>query len=121
MDFKVRISQTALTGFEEILAYSWANFPEAAERFGKALLNHAGLLAKFPHIGAPVKGGPGIRQLVHTPILIYYRVDEARRLVSSTARAKREKRDEFAGDYAVCRAGRAQRRSKASPPNRATM
>jgi len=81
VDFKVRISDAALTDFEEILAYSWANFPETAERFGNALLNHTELLAKFPMIGAPVEGRPGIRQLVHTPILIYYRVDEVRGLV----------------------------------------
>ncbi|MFN0165065.1 MAG: type II toxin-antitoxin system RelE/ParE family toxin [Bryobacteraceae bacterium] len=81
MDFKVRITEATLTDFDEILAYSWANFPETAEQFGNDLLNHADLLARFPHIGRPVKGRPGIRQLVHTPILIYYRVDEMRRLV----------------------------------------
>jgi plasmid stabilization system protein ParE len=81
VDFNIRISKTALTDFEEILAYSWQNFPKKAEQFGHALLNHAELLATFPYIGGPVKGRPGIRQLVHTPILIYYRVDEARRLV----------------------------------------
>ena len=70
-----------MTDFEEILAYSWANFPDTAERFGNALLNHADLLARFPYIGNPVEGRPGIRQLVHTPILIYYRVDETRKLV----------------------------------------
>jgi hypothetical protein len=26
--------------FEEILAYSWDNFPATAERFGEAILNH---------------------------------------------------------------------------------
>ena len=81
MDFKVRISEAALTDFEEILAYSWANFPDAAERFGNGLLNHVDLLAKFPYIGAPVEGRHGVRQLVHTPILIYYRVDEERQVV----------------------------------------
>jgi plasmid stabilization system protein ParE len=81
VDFKVRISETALTDFEQILAYSWEHFPDTAEGFGNALLNHADLLAKFPYIGSPIEGLPGIRQLVHTPILIYYRVDEARQLV----------------------------------------
>jgi plasmid stabilization system protein ParE len=81
MDFKVRISEAALTDFEEILAYSWTNFPDTAEQFGNALLNHAGLLASFPYIGSPVEGSPNVRQLVHTPIVIYYRVDNARHLV----------------------------------------
>lgn len=74
MDFQIRITKTALADFEEILAYSWANFPESAERFGNALLNHLDLLKNFPHIGSRVAGRPGVRQLAHTPILIYYRV-----------------------------------------------
>ena len=72
MDFQVRITEAALTDFEEILAYSWANFPATAERFGHAILNHVDLLKSFPYIGSPVDGRPGVRQLVHTPILIYY-------------------------------------------------
>jgi plasmid stabilization system protein ParE len=81
LDFQVRISEAALTDFAEILAYSWANFPDTSERFGAALLNHLNLLGTFPFIGSPVAGHEGVRQLVHTPILIYYRVDEERRLV----------------------------------------
>jgi plasmid stabilization system protein ParE len=81
LDFKLRISEAALTDFQEILAYSWKNFPDTAERFGNALLNHAYVLSRFPYIGSLVEGHPGVRQLVHTPILIYYRVDEDRGLV----------------------------------------
>jgi plasmid stabilization system protein ParE len=71
VDFQVRISHPALADFEGILEYSWVNFPATAESFGNALLNHIGLLRTFPYIGSP------IRQLVHTPILIYYRVQES--------------------------------------------
>ena len=77
MDFQVRISKAALADFEEILAYSWAEFPENTGRFGNAILNHINLLKSFPYIGAPVAGRPGVLQLVHTPLLIYYRVHEA--------------------------------------------
>ena len=76
MDFQVRITQAALGDFEEILEYSWINFPDAAERFGNAILNHIDLLKRFPFIGSPVTHHPGVRRLVHTPILIYYRVNE---------------------------------------------
>jgi len=38
-------------------------------------------IEKLELLGSPVEGHPGVRQLVHTPILIYYRVDEARKLV----------------------------------------
>ena len=77
MDFQIRITEFALADFEEILAYSWANFPATTERFGNAILNHIDLLRTFPYIGSLVDRRPGVRQLVHTPILIYYRVNEA--------------------------------------------
>ena len=76
MDFQIRITKTALDDFEEILAYSWVNFPATTERFGNAILDHINLLKRFPYIGSPVERRPGIRQLVHTPIMIYYRVHE---------------------------------------------
>jgi plasmid stabilization system protein ParE len=67
VDFQIRITEAALADFEGILAYSWANFPVTAERFGNAILNHVELLKSFPYIGSPVDGRPGVRQLVHTP------------------------------------------------------
>lgn len=81
MDFRIRISETALADFKEILEYSWAKFPDTAERFGADVLNHVELLAAFPHVGSSVPGSPGVRLLVHTPILIYYRVHEASAVV----------------------------------------
>ena len=81
MDFQIRISQAALTDFEEILHYSWSNFPATAERFGTAILNHVELLRTFPYIGSLVEGRIGVRQLVHTPILVYYRVHDNSRVV----------------------------------------
>jgi len=77
VDFQIRITEAALADFEEILAYAWENFPSRAERFGNSILNHLELLKSFPYIGSRVKGRPGVRQLVHTPILIYYRVNES--------------------------------------------
>ena len=76
MDFQIRITEAALADLEGILAYSWATFPARAERFGDAILNHIELLKSFPYVGSPVRGRSGVRQLVHTPILIYYRVSE---------------------------------------------
>jgi plasmid stabilization system protein ParE len=81
VDFQVRISDPALADFEAIIEYSWTNFPATAERFGNAILNHVDLLKSFPYIGSPVSGHPGVRQVVHTPILIYYRVRENSKLV----------------------------------------
>ncbi len=76
MDFQIRITEAALADLA-IPAYSWATFPARAERCGDAILNHIELLKTFPYVGGLVKGRPGVRQLVHTPILIYYRVSES--------------------------------------------
>ncbi len=54
MDFQIRITEAALADFEGLLAYSWANFPASAERFGNAILNHIELLKSFPYIGSRV-------------------------------------------------------------------
>ncbi len=81
MDFQIRISPPALADFEEILEYSWANFASTAERFGNDMLNHIDLLKCFPFVGSPVLERPGVRQLVHTPILIYYRVHEDAKVI----------------------------------------
>lgn len=77
MDFQIRIAEAALAEFAEILAYSWAYFPSTAERFGNSILNHIDVLKRFPYIGSPVRGRPGVRQLAHTPILSYCRVHES--------------------------------------------
>jgi plasmid stabilization system protein ParE len=81
VDFRIRSSEPALADLERIVEYSWANFPAAAERFASAILNHVELLGKFPYIGSLIAGRPHVRQLVHTPILIYYRVHEEREVV----------------------------------------
>ena len=81
MDFKIRITEAALADLEEFLDYSWANFPDTAERFGNALLNHVDLLQRFPRLGAPVRHRHGIRKILHTPVRIYYRLWEDQKLV----------------------------------------
>ncbi len=64
---KFESQKLCLADFEQILAYSWLEFPGNTERFGNAILNHIGILKNFPYIGAPVSGRPGVRYLVHTP------------------------------------------------------
>jgi plasmid stabilization system protein ParE len=81
VDFAIRISEAALADFERILAYAWENFPATAARFGDAILNHVEVLKRFPYIGSPVGGWDSVRLLVHTPILIYYRADEASKFI----------------------------------------
>jgi plasmid stabilization system protein ParE len=74
LDFEVRITEPALADLEEILDYSVANHPASAEHFLSALLRHVEILRQFPYIGKLVSQRFGVRQLVHTPFLIYYAV-----------------------------------------------
>jgi plasmid stabilization system protein ParE len=76
-----RLLRIRANQLEEILAYSRVNFPGTAERFGTALLDHLELLKTFPYMGSQVSRRPGVRQLVHTPILIYYVIDERRKTI----------------------------------------
>jgi plasmid stabilization system protein ParE len=62
VDFQVRFSAPALADLEDVLEYSWANFPATAEAFGNGLLNHVGLLGTFPYIGSPVADHADVRQ-----------------------------------------------------------
>jgi plasmid stabilization system protein ParE len=81
LDFEIRISEAALADLEEILAYSWAHFPESTERFGTAILDHIEVLKSFPYLGWTVRGRAGVRRLVHTPITIDYRVSEEMHII----------------------------------------
>ncbi len=81
MAFKILFSENSLSDLEAILDYIRADNPEAAARFGDALLNHIELLAAFPHIGAPVKRRERVRKILHTPVRIYYRIEEEKQIV----------------------------------------
>lgn len=81
MAFKILFTEDALIDLEIVLDYIRADDPEAAARFGNALLNHIELLATFPHIGAPVKRRKGVRKILHTPVRIYYRIDQEKRVI----------------------------------------
>ncbi len=81
MDFKVLYTPTALSDLAEVMRWSWNNHPETSERFASALLNHIDLLSTFPHLGSPVKHRPGVRKLLHSPVRVYYRIQEKRKLV----------------------------------------
>lgn len=49
--------------------------------FCDALLDHADLLATFPHLGIVAGKSRGVRCILHTPVRIYYRVDDVRQCV----------------------------------------
>jgi len=76
MDFKIVYTEPALADLDAIMRWSWDKHPEASERFGESLLNHIDLLKNFPYVGARVKGYSGVRRLLHSPLQVYYRVEE---------------------------------------------
>jgi plasmid stabilization system protein ParE len=81
VDFKIFYTQAALADLEAVMEWSWDKHGTASERFAKALLNHVDLLKNFPYLGIPTKEFSGVRRLLHSPIHVYYRVDETKNIV----------------------------------------
>ena len=81
MAYKIFFTEDALAELENILDFIRADNQSAAEEFGEALLDHIGLLREFPQIGTSVRMRPVIRKMIHSPIRIYYRVNEKKGLV----------------------------------------
>jgi plasmid stabilization system protein ParE len=79
--FKVILTQAALADFESLMNWSGSHYPADSGKFGTALLNHVDLLSAFPLIGSPVRGFPAVRRLIHSPVFIYYRVNEQKEAV----------------------------------------
>ena len=81
MELKVLYTEPALEDLEAIKERSWEFHPQTTEQFLTALLNHIDLLGKLPSMGTRVKGYENVRQLLHTPFRIYYRVNGPREVV----------------------------------------
>ena len=81
MDYRLRYTQKALNDLDEIIGRIANDDGEAASRFGSSLLDHIELLARFPRMGGLIRKRRNVRKLVHSPILIYYRIHEDKHLV----------------------------------------
>lgn len=81
MDFKVILQPLALDDLEAIVRHVAEKDMQAAKRLGMSLLDRTEALAQFPERGGNVRRRPGVKKLVRTPYLIFYRVDNARRCV----------------------------------------
>jgi len=79
--FKVIFSPQAWEDFFQVHDYIAQDDPGAAAKFCDALLDQTELLGTFPHIGIAFPMIGGVRSVLHTPIRIYYRVDEDRQSV----------------------------------------
>ena len=81
MDYRLLYSQRSLTDLGEILGHIAEEDAEAASRFGTSLLDHIDLLSRFPRLGGVIRKRSRVRKLLHSPLLVYYRVDEDKRLI----------------------------------------
>ena len=81
MDFRVQIKDPAIADLAEIVSYIAQDSPKAATALGNNLLDAALSLAQTPHKGSPYQNLAGIRKLTLRPFKIFYRVDEARKVV----------------------------------------
>ena len=81
MDYRLLYSQRSLNDLGEILGHFAGEDADAASRFGASLLDHVDLLSRFPRMGEVIRKRPRVRKLLHSPLLVYYRVDEHKRLI----------------------------------------
>lgn len=79
MDYRLTYTQKALSDLAETIGYIAEDDADAASRFGNSLIQHVALLARFPHMGSVVPKRPKVRRLVHSPLLIYYHIREAKK------------------------------------------
>ena len=68
-------------GLSEIVGQIAQDDDEAASRFGEAFLDRVDLLGRLPVMGNTTHKRPGVRKLVHSPILVYYQFHEEKRLI----------------------------------------
>lgn len=81
MDYRLFYTQRALNDLAEIVGHIAEDDADAASRFGSSLLDHVELLTRFPRMGSIIRKRPRVRKLVHSPFLIYYRLDDDKRMI----------------------------------------
>lgn len=81
MDYQLLFTKRSLDDLAEIVGWIAQDDPEAASRFGNSLLDHVELLSRFPRMGSTIRKRRRVRKLLHSPVLVYYRIREDRHLV----------------------------------------
>lgn len=81
MDYSLLYTQRALNDLGEIIGHIAEDDAVAASRFGSSLLDHIELLARFPRIDSSIRKRTRVRKLVHSPIVVYYQIDEGQRVI----------------------------------------
>ena len=81
MDFRVEIKDPAIADLAEIVSYVAQDNPDETTALGNNLLDAALSLAQTPHKGSPYLKLVNIRKLTLRPYKIFYRLQEAKKLV----------------------------------------
>ena len=81
MDFRLQYTQRAIDDLAKIIGYIAEDDAEAASRFGNSLLDHVDLLSRFPRMGSTLRTRANVRKLLHSLVLVYYRVREEKHLI----------------------------------------
>ena len=81
MDYRIVYTQKALADLAGLISHIAEDPPDAAARFGGVLLDHVDLLSRFPRMGRLVRQRSQVRKLVHSPVVVYYRVQQGQRLI----------------------------------------
>jgi toxin ParE1/3/4 len=88
----VAFSESAVSDLESVCEwYSSQSVPEVGERFVREIVERVGQLQAFPESGrvVPEFGTAWLRELIHPPFRIVYRVDETRIVVVRVWRSGR--------------------------------
>jgi plasmid stabilization system protein ParE len=78
VDYRILYTQRALNDLAEIIGHIAEDDADASSRFGNSLLDHIDLLAGFPRLGGAIQRRRHIRKLIHSPFLVYYKLDDER-------------------------------------------
>ncbi len=83
MAFQVFVTEIANEDLAGLVRYIARDNPAAAERFGLALLEKLKLLREHPLLGriVPERCKPNLREIIHHPYRIVYRVREREQVV----------------------------------------
>ena len=81
MDYRLFYSNKALGDLAEIIGLIAEDDARAASSFGNSLLDHVELLSRFPRMGSTIPRRAGVRKLVHSPFVIYYRIHVSKHIV----------------------------------------
>ncbi len=83
MAFKIFVTELANEDLATLVRFIARDNPQAAERFGLALLNKLKLLQDHPHLGriVPERADSNLREIVHQPYRIVYRVRQQEQVI----------------------------------------